>query len=174
MAINATDAEPTIYSLFVFSRISSQEKGKLHEPKLTALFVQKGMEAPAPTTPTMPVTPSATPSASVPSQGGHSSVDQAMERHMAEQAITELRNTLRINPLMDMIERNLRILTREELCGALIVLGPLSSYLQGQCVEGQEPAFNKMKLVKTLEELSEIAMELSLHNGYDSDGEDSE
>lgn len=97
-----------------------------------------------------------------------------MERHMAEQAITELRNTLRINPLMDMIERNLRILTREELCGALIVLGPLSSYLQGQCVEGQEPAFNKMKLVKTLEELSEIAMELSLHNGYDSDGEDSE
>jgi hypothetical protein len=101
------------------------------------------------------------------------SVDRALDLHTASQAITDLRNTLRINPLMDIIERALRPLSREELNGALVVLGPLSSYLQSQWVDGQEPAFDKKKLVKTIEELFEIAVETSLSHGYSSD-EDSE
>jgi hypothetical protein len=99
------------------------------------------------------------------------SVDRALELHSAAQALTELRNTLRINPLMDIIERGLRTMPREELYGAQFVLGSLALYLQGQCVESQEPAFSKTKLVKTLEELFEIATEISINNGCDTDSD---
>lgn len=74
---------------------------------------------------------------------------------------------------MDTIERSLRTLSRVELTGALVVLGPLSSYLQSQWIDGQEPTFDKKRLVKTIEELLEIAVEVSIHNGYTTD-EDSE
>ena len=102
------------------------------------------------------------------------SVDQVLDLHTAAQMLLSMREQVRIVPLQDAIERNIRVMNPDELRGALYVLAPLSAYLLGQCVEGREPAFNKTSLVKTLEELLEIALEVDIHNGYATEGEESE
>jgi hypothetical protein len=99
------------------------------------------------------------------------SVDQVLDLHTAVQTLASMREQVRIVPLQDAIERNIRVMNLDELRGALYVLAPLSAYLLGQCVEGREPAFNKTSLVKTLEELLEIALEVDIHNGYATGGE---
>ena len=102
------------------------------------------------------------------------SVDQVLDLHTAAQILLSMREQVRIVPLQNAIERNIRVMNPDELRGALYVLAPLSAYLLGQCVEGREPAFNKTSLVKTLEELLEIALEVDIHNGYATEGEESE
>jgi hypothetical protein len=104
------------------------------------------------------------------------SVQKGMEERGEERAEErqEMSAEMRIVLLQEMIERNLRVMNQEELRGAMYVLGPLSAYLLSKCTEGQEPAFNKVALVKTVEDLLEVAVEIDVNNGYATDGEDSE
>lgn len=68
--------------------------------------------------------------------------------------------------LMAMLEDNLRQMNRAELRGALLILGPLTAYLDRIYFEEQQ-AFDRKSLVKTIEELFEIAMEVDIHRSRD-------
>jgi hypothetical protein len=80
---------------------------------------------------------------------------------------------IRMWDLLHMLEHNLRQMSREELQGALLVLGPLSAYLNRIHFE-QRREMNQKSFVKTIEELFEIGMEIDIHGGFVSSGEDSE
>lgn len=81
---------------------------------------------------------------------------------------------IRMWDLLNILDDKLRRMNNEELYGALQILGPLSAYLNRIYFEEQTD-FNRRSLVKTIEELFEIGMEIDSHGGFVStDGEDSE
>lgn len=73
---------------------------------------------------------------------------------------------IRMYDLMAMLEDNLRQMNQAELRGALLILGPMTAYLDRIYFEEQQ-AFDRKSLVKTIEELFEIAMEVDIHRGRD-------
>jgi hypothetical protein len=86
----------------------------------------------------------------------------------------EVGGDLRMWNLLRTLEHNLRHMNRQELQGALLILAPLHVYLNRIYFEEQKD-FNRRSLVKTIEELFEIGMEIDIHGGFvSSDGEDSE
>ncbi len=74
--------------------------------------------------------------------------------------------TIRMYDLMAMLEDNLRQMNRAELRGALLILGPMTAYLNHIYFEKRD-AFDRKSLVKTIEELFEIGMEVDIHRSRD-------
>jgi hypothetical protein len=80
---------------------------------------------------------------------------------------------IRMYDLMAMLEDNLRQMNQAELRGALLILGPMTAYLDRIYFEEQR-AFDRKSLVKTIEELFEIGMEVSIHRSRDPNDAGSE
>jgi hypothetical protein len=74
---------------------------------------------------------------------------------------------IRMWDLLHMLEHNLRQMSREELQGALLVLGPLTAYLNRIHFE-ERREMNQKSFVKTIEELFEIGMEIDIHSTFGS------
>ncbi len=73
---------------------------------------------------------------------------------------------IRMYDLLAMLDDNLRQMNRAELRGALLILGPMTAYLDHIYFE-QHQAFDRKSLVKTIEEAFEIAMEEDIHRARD-------
>lgn len=92
----------------------------------------------------------------------------ALLNSIAQQLLNET-PAIRMWELLHRVEDNLHGMSREELRGALLVLGPMSAYLNRIYFE-EQTEFSRKSLVKTVDELFEIAMETEIHMQREGEG----
>jgi hypothetical protein len=99
---------------------------------------------------------------------GNSTDPIALLHSIAQQLLNET-PAIRMWELLHRVEDNLRSMSREELRGALLVLGPMSAYLNRIYFE-EHTEFSRKSLVKTVDELFEIAIETEIHRDQEEEG----
>ena len=105
-----------------------------------------------------------------PADASGSNTDHIALLHSIAQQLLNETPAIRMWELLHKVEDNLHGMSRDELRGALLVLGPMREYLNRIYFE-EQTEFSRKSLVKTVEELFEIAMEVEIHRGQEGEGQ---